>query len=243
LAGAPVLSVTAAEADDPPCLLPAHSALQDGLLVAVAILPDASHVGVVVAGEAGSDALYLSQQPFEPLEQRVFDPDRTLRLVKPALPHEILEGVLLAADIVRDRWEREAMLPFGLNMEQAFRRDGALTSSGSGSGLTCATFVAALFELGHAPLIVRDSWARDASAERLQEDRAHQEALLDGLEGVNPLFVRECRRRGLGAMVRTAEVAGASGCPGTPLDLARAERAGLQVLQALRLAEEPASHP
>jgi hypothetical protein len=127
---------------------------------------------------------------------------------------------------------RAALAPnvtYGFRFDESkFEQEGNLLLGPGEVGLTCATFIVAMFEHAQIPLLVRDSWRTrqadlEAQAELVRLMREHRLAPAQHLEALE---------REVGCMrFRAEEVAAASATSARPVRFARAEASGAQVLR------------
>lgn len=129
---------------------------------------------------------------------------------------------------------RENQLPYALRRaDAAIQRDGRV-SLGTSLGLTCATFVTALFDAAQVSLLDEASWdARDAA--RIAEDRSAQGSIADWLSGHHPAHAKRIRDDEIGCTrIRAEEVAVASGMTPRPVSFANASAHGASLLRRFR---------
>jgi hypothetical protein len=149
--------------------------------------------------------------------------------VDPALPAERLEQV---ASIARLIWERNGCgLPFGFSRpNDCFNATTYEYLFGETQhGLTCATFVLAVFLAAGVEIVQYDSWPPRSA------DEEWQKSILQPLERCADEGHVSAVRADVGAArVRPEEVAGAATLTPLPADFARTESVALDLLELLR---------
>lgn len=123
-------------------------------------------------------------------------------------------------------------LPYGLRFgTSSFDDSGRFVAGPNETGLTCATFVIAIFEWAGVPLIDISTWQARA------EDEQAQRALVEVLRGsrdATPEHIVAVEREIGCIRVRPEEVAASSTLPERPLNFADAARIGAEVLAEFR---------
>lgn len=134
------------------------------------------------------------------------------------------------------RWSRStsarARSPTRSLLDAAILSDGSVTL-GESLGLTCATFLLALFDAAQVKLLALGSWDTDRTAERCDEDEAAQRQIVLHLRSHDPGHARLVEQDVGCTRVRAEEVAAASGMTERPADFARVEPEGRSVLSRL----------
>ena len=147
---------------------------------------------------------------------------------------DVIDLVLLAAYCVMLDRERP-LIPYGLKFEESsLDDDGRFTPGPNESGMTCSTFVLAIFEWATIPLLSRESWPSrpdDTEAQlKLVAYLRTTDATKEHIEAVE---------REVGCMrIRPEEVAAATTTEPRPIGFVDAEVIGLEVLaefDALRI--------
>jgi len=135
---------------------------------------------------------------------------------------EVLAGFCALLDRVRPR------VPYGLSFRTSrFDDEGRFVPGEGQIGLTCSTFVLAVFDWARIPLVVRESWETRA------EDILAQQQLLALLSGRAVADHLQALAREVGCMrFRTEEIAAASMNPMRPVPFATAVRDSVPVRAA-----------
>lgn len=146
-----------------------------------------------------------------------------------AMEQQILAGMCHLVATTRPR------VPYGFQYAGSrFDEDGRFIPGPNERGLTCATFVMAIFELARIPLIAVNTWRLDSmNAARLEEDRRTQEQLVELLRQTRNATQEhaDAVEKEVGCMrFRSEEVAAASGLANRPVTFDIAEREGKNVL-------------
>lgn len=146
------------------------------------------------------------------------------RMTRAALAAVAQLGALVA--------ERPGRLPYALEHQGArFTADGALDLGGR-HGLTCASFVAVLFESVNAPLIELSTWHERDPARKAEDDTA-QQRLVDALAVRHPTQAALVQREVGCPRIRPEEIAAASGIAPQPVAFDRAEAGGRVVAEVV----------
>lgn len=153
----------------------------------------------------------------------------TFRVVS-SVPLEDLTDVALIARLVAKR-HVEGGLPYAFEAGASFDENGSLTL-GKSLGLTCATFVLAIFDAAHVRLLDAATW-KTRSAKRAEEDKKAQESLVNYLRRKDPAHSERVEAEIGCTRFRGEEVAAASGLAHRPVNFSTAEIAGAEVLRHL----------
>ncbi|MEZ4406146.1 MAG: hypothetical protein R3A52_06705 [Polyangiales bacterium] len=205
------------------------SPVQEGNVrdAAVAVLsPDAQHVGVAWRDAGGT--LSLLHLAFHYDLRNDTPPSKRYYAVSPSLEPERLAQVAAMCERVLKRQRRG--IPYGFRYDAtAFSRDGRLVLGNEERGLTCATFVLALYRSVGVELLRVAEWPDDRP-----DDEARWTALLEVLRSGCPdaehvsAVAREVRSR----RFRPEEVAGGSSRP-APSPFVQAVAAANELVAAL----------
>ena len=202
--------------------------LPGGHLVAVLLVPGAIglHVGVWLHLGGAPVFLHLAWH----LDLRCEAPSEPAWWVVPQLSRAAQLLVSRRAAMVAVAHER-GEVPYALNgRDVRFDDQGALLLGGR-HGLTCASFVAVLFESAGVPLVDIDTWnQRDAA--RLAEDEDAQRRLVAALRQEHPEQAERVAPEIGCARLRPEEVAAASGMEPRPVAFPAAAAAGASVRRA-----------
>ncbi len=157
--------------------------------------------------------------------------DETWGWVEPALLGETLQVVGAFARRIH-RAHRDGRLPYALRLDVTrFDAVGRLLLGPTEHGLTCATFVLEVFRSAGVDLLDLDSWA-NRSPNRIAEDDAAQRALVERLELRDPAHAAAVDSEVGCFRFRPEEVAAATANPPHPVEFARAESLGIEVVAA-----------
>lgn len=187
--------------------------------------PGRTHVGVAVRVDARMSWLHFAdhlQVLVEPL------PDSSW-WVQPALRRHSRNAVVTGVRRVCER-RSEGKVAFGFDAQMTIDPDGRAMTVGM--GVTCATFVARVFERFGSPLVNLESWgertpARAKADRRVLADLARSTSKKHPKQGQLLLDAADAPR------VRPEEVAAASGALYRPVPFSEAEPMGRAVLEAL----------
>jgi hypothetical protein len=206
---------------------------------AVAIMPlgaGRSHVGLLFReNEEKGRAIRLLHLAFhhrlrddDPAELRA--PIEQLAWIETKIPPERLEMVAAMCRLVRERQRSRQEVPYALRYARTrFDGKGDLVLGAGEHGLTCATFVLAVFDAAQLALVEVETWPTRP------EDRAWQEEIvriLRGMKGVSNEHIEAVGREVGCARFRPEEVAGASSHPAPPVGFELAESAAAQIRAA-----------
>ena len=142
--------------------------------------------------------------------------------VLPTADEDALEDLATLAERVAEA-HNDKKIPY------AFERADARISKrnriylGKSYGLTCASFVALLFEKVGLPLVDLAEWGTGRSEKRIAEDSAVQERLVESLRHKYPEQAALIQSEVGCARLRSEEIAAASGMSPQPLGIQRAE--------------------
>lgn len=155
-----------------------------------------------------------------------------LQWVAPGLDDDELNDLRTHAALVA-KHIRARTIPYAIAArDAAILSDGSVTL-GESLGLTCATFLLALFDAAQVKLLALGSWDTDRTAERCDEDEAAQRQIVLHLRSHDPGHARLVEQDVGCTRVRAEEVAAASGMTERPADFARVEPEGRSVLSRL----------
>ncbi len=154
--------------------------------------------------------------------------------VVPSLDDDVLEDAATQAEAVAKSY-RDGRVPYAFDRADAsILADGRL-HLGRSHGLTCASFIALLFESSRASLVEMGSWGQDTSAAREEADRAAQQRIVEWLREGYPEQAALLDAEIGCARLRPEEIAAASGLLPHPLTRALAEAGAQQLWQAITL--------
>lgn len=124
-------------------------------------------------------------------------------------------------------------IPYGIAYEGSGfdSRTGIWLFGPDGDGLTCATFVIALFEAQGLPILVRSEWPGRETDQEWQDQIL---ALLSNAPEVEPEYVERQREKIGAARFRPEEVAAGVESTDPPLTFEAAERRGKELVAELR---------
>jgi hypothetical protein len=147
-----------------------------------------------------------------------------------AMPHPTLDilDLILVASFCGMIKTRRPRIPYGLRFKRSsFDDDGKFTPGSDESGLTCASFVIAVFDWATIPLVLGDAWQARA------DDAAAQAKLVTVLREYGdaaPEHIEAVEREVGCIRIRPEEVAGATTTESRPVNFVDAERIGREVL-------------
>ena len=127
-------------------------------------------------------------------------------------------------------------IPFGFTFDRSYiSKTGDYIFGELGDGLTCATFVMAVFEAYHFPVLKKDEWPAASPA-----DSAWQQFQVQVLLANRGPFVAEAVKQHIGAPRYMPEqvMAGAASAK-RPLGLAEATKLGAQIVRDLLASNPP----
>lgn len=211
--------------------------------LAVALSPSAHHVGILYRAQGRGALFFFHHIGHYDLRHEAADIDR-LRWVHPGLDDDELEEILDVVDLLDDKYtERGDGLPYGFDRCVTFDAEGDLVTPDPDAGLTCATFVAAVFQRAGFQLVALDTW-ESGTVERCKDDIARQEEIIATLgtdDHQRAASLRACIRA---PHLRAEEVAAASSVPreSLPLSFDNADPLGCALLTELTPAA-PAAAP
>jgi hypothetical protein len=200
--------------------------------VAIERVPHGRHLGVVYRQEDEWRILHLGwhlrlydeRMPKEGSHYLWVDPE-------PAIDEIRLEILAAFCRLVAQR-NVDAGLPYGFSNPKNWFDPvtGAARVTSDGMGLTCASFVLAVFSSNGLPLINEDTWMLR------EDDKIYHEWIIQCLENT-PEATKEHRERlreSLPAIrYRPEEVAGAAACDPIPADFSQCRRMGVEILGLL----------
>src|SRR5439155_1594663 len=106
-----------------------------------------------------------------------------------------------------------------------FGATGEIQWSAPGNGLTCATFVLAVFERGGVRLVLGETWPEDR-----EQDKEFQREMVKKVQTQATESHVNSMRKDVGQVrFRVMEVAGAAAANEYPADFATADRLGMQL--------------
>lgn len=186
---------------------------------AVFVKPD--HVGIVYLDE-NREPQNIHLLGHHRLTTEEGMPEGTTWVV-PQLEEEQLSVVAGVCEMIRD-CEDPNQVPFAFGFESAYVDSNGMVLMGeTDHGLTCATFVLAVYSRAHLPLLKLETW------EVRDEDEAHQRRCVQWLRRQGERTQAEAVDSEVGCFrYRPEEVAAASGFPpdDLPLPFSVAELAG-----------------
>lgn len=201
--------------------------------LAVAISPSGHHSGIIYLWPPRGEVFFFHHIGEGDLRHERAAYDR-LRWVVPALSVDELAEVRAVVALLEDRYcGEEASLPYGFDHHLRFDAEGELSPVEPGAGLTCATFVAAVFERAGHPLVELSTWVGGTAARRV-DDASRQRVVIDGIAVESPRRAAALGRCLRVPFVRAEEVAVASALDARPVAFAIAEAAGALLLDELR---------
>jgi hypothetical protein len=154
----------------------------------------------------------------------------------------LLDATLVTAFVewlatIRDR-NKQGHVPFSIEYcGTYFDKQGDYVQTALGTGLTCATFILAVFEDFALPLLDLATWRKVASL----KDKSWQKRILDVLEDHAPKDHVDMQRPLIGraARYRPEEVGGAFGLfTGTPVSQKQVDAVAPDVLKAIQAASQ-----
>lgn len=200
--------------------------------LAVAISPTGHHAGIVYLWPPSGEVFFFHHIGEGDLRHERAAYDR-LRWVVPALSVDELAEVCDVVALLEDRYcQQERALPYGFDHHLCFDSEGELSPVELGAGLTCASFVAAVFERAGHPLVDLATWV-GGTAGRLAEDDGWQRTLIDRIAVEDPGRAAVLGKRIRVPFVRAVEIAAGSGLDGRPVSFTVAEVAGQALLAEL----------
>lgn len=149
--------------------------------------------------------------------------------VQPALRRHSRNAVVTGVRRVCER-RSEGKVAFGFDSRMTIDSTGRAMTDGM--GVTCATFVARVFERFGAPLVNVESWGEQTPARR-KADRRVLSDLATSISRKHPKQGQLLHGAIDSPRVRPEEVAAASGAQYRPVPFAEAEPMGRAVLDAL----------
>lgn len=190
---------------------------------------DGLHVGVEFARTDGSRC-FASMNWHRRLD---FDaPGIATHWVDPAVDPDVLSDIRTNLILMETKLKsKEIPFAFGKGNARVSSRGGI--HLGHALGLNCCTFVMVLFERVSAPLLVGETWQTMGYVRRT-EDEAAQRKVVKALKKDDPEHAARVEAEVGCTRFRPEEVAAASGLDPRPVEFARAEPAGRQVLRAVR---------
>jgi hypothetical protein len=153
-------------------------------------------------------------------------PDESCRWVAPALDDAVLSFLATVCRAIRSE---EPSLPYGFGQGRFDPDAGTFQQNGVRRGLTCATFVVAVFAAYDIQLVALDSWPQRS------EDSAWQAKILRILEKRAESEHVEAIRRDVGhcVRIRPEEVAAAASFAVLPADFDDVAPRGIEIVDAL----------
>lgn len=203
--------------------------------LAVAATRSGDHAGVVYLWPQTGAAFFFHHIGEDDLRHESADMTR-LRWARPALATDELEDVAARASLLDDMYTAQGIgLPYGFDRDLGFDEDGRLVSVDPDAGLTCATFVSAVFESAGFPLVDRVTWDEAPDARRM-EDEERQRRRLDDLAVEHPQRAQTLADRVRAPHLRVEEIIAASTLTARPGHFLDVEPLGRQVLVELEAA-------
>lgn len=185
------------------------------------------HIGVVARQRDTGEQSFIhlawhNQLRVEPVDSRYWFAD-------PDLPHE--DALQIAALCRRVAAGNRAGIPYGFSLFAGSIdfSSGAFRAGGSVIGLTCATFVLAVFDSAMGPLVQIDSWPSRP------DDVAYQAWVINQMKssGVAPADIEATASQVGNIRVRPPEVAAAAVVSGHPVAFSAVQPASERVLALL----------
>jgi len=177
-------------------------------VAAVAVIPDnRGHTGIVYSDEA-EESWLLHLAFHHQLQRDLLDGTCGWILSGASIPKERLEHVAAMCARVWQRYEVGG-LPYGFRyVASRFNEEGVFVLGADERGLTCATFVLAVYRAVGLELLKLDEWPQR------EEDQERFEALMRLLARrcSDVLHVEAVRKQTRAIRYRPLEVAGGSGC-------------------------------
>jgi hypothetical protein len=201
--------------------------------------PGGTHTGILYRVDGDLHALHQCWHLMFRFERI----PKSYACVTPNLLSEEFDSVVGTCRLFVQRIQQRGCPRFPMAFSQPQRTkisaEGEVIWDGS-VGLTCATFVLAVFGAAHIPLVDLSGWRR-----RPEDDARHEALLLDmerGLPDLNvspadPSHIARVRAELPCIRVRPEEVAGAALFSDRPVGFELAEQAGLWILDHLRPTE------
>ncbi len=187
------------------------------------------HIGFLFQENEESGHCYIHMEWHEKL--RVEEPPHKAAALAPEIDEDTLLDLCTRLSSIRHHpLQRVA---FGLELkDQKTTRKGRI-DVGRGSGLNCATFLLIVFRDAGIHLLDLPTWEQ-RSVERLEEDTAFQQSIVDHLREEHPDHADKLAREIGSPRFRPEEVAAAAGTAERPLSYTEAESLGLTVKSAVQ---------
>lgn len=194
----------------------------------------AMHAGIAYADQSGAfHLLHLAMHE----ELAVTAPTDDWMYAVSALD-DVDQLVLAGLCELRASLGRHVPYGFRLDVSKFAEDDGRFVTGPGEIGLTCATFVIAMFEWARVPLLDRPTWSMRGQ-ERQEQDRAAQRQLVGWMaerRRAPPNHIEALRQEEGCVRFRAEEVAAASAMSGRPVPYQFAAPAGARLLADFLLA-------
>jgi hypothetical protein len=212
-----------------PILAAAATSLDDIRDICVAVHSKGGHVGLIYRDEDGRTVYYIHLRWHHQLERTRPDSVRYPVWVEPELPPGRAVIVAELCKLIFDlNAEQEIPYSFG-SPDGVFDPTGHLRLGPKRLGLTCATFVLAVFDAAGNPLIDYSQWPQRP------EDREWCEYVIGELERSNAeaSHVTALRADGISVRYKPLEVAGSASCEPLPTTFLEAQLGASTILEIL----------
>ena len=218
------------------------------LAILIVITGDGTHTGLLY--RFGNRLYLLDQCWHECFRVDSFDVNtfkRRYGCVMPDLLPEEINDVVATCELIVDRSIRKGpqRLPYGFGLPEGgeVNRDGELIWGG-GVGLTCSTFVLAVFEAARVPFIDLSGWVRRPADDDRQEELLNMMARgipEHGIPPADPAHIAKARGELPCIRVRPEEVAAAGLSPKRPAEFGLVERTARWILERITIGAERGS--
>lgn len=194
--------------------------------VAVGVYKSTKHIGVLCRDSADNPLRFLHLAFHEDLRGED-DASKCFLWIEAKIEEEQAKVIAAQARLIY-RTNELGGIPYGFSPYIGyFGARGEIRWSAPGNGLTCATFVLAVFDRGGVNLVLGETWPTDRQADKefqremVQEVKSRAHASESHLEGM---------KKDVGQVrFRVMEVAGAIAANAYPADFTTADRLGAQL--------------
>lgn len=198
--------------------------------VGIAVHAMSNHIGLLYHTADGQAAQILHLAWHHQLKSEIPSPTSYPCWVRPIIP---LERALTIAAFCRRMWKLcpQNQVPYGFSMPNAFFDPSGTVITGPGKvGLTCASFVLAVFEATGLPLISVEDWPAPTP-----EDKAKQSELVEKLRetAVSAEHISACEAEIGNVRFRPLDVAGAGTSAVLPASYVYASEVGVKIKDLL----------
>jgi hypothetical protein len=223
--------------------LSADSQVENLQGVGVGIYKDATHIGLLCHDASGKVIRFLHLAFHEDLRESD-DASKCILWVQAKLENEQAEVVAAQARLIY-RVHGLGGIPYGFSPYGGyFGAKGEIRWSAVGNGLTCSTFVLAVFERGGIRLVRGETWPTGR-----EDDKQFQRKMIEELR--NQASASESHLKGMKKDVgqvrfRVLDVAGAVAADGYPADFETADRLGAELRAMMEpppQAADPSTQP